>query len=364
MRTFPFTPSSSDGLLFLVTIQRGLETLRFTTANSSVSIDGTTWTPMPGSSVTNISFPSDGSPATADIGIATKSGGIVEPGDGIGGHLEGWPIALELFDSGNPSAGTFDLIPGATIGQVVETTYGAAVISINGPLNKYRSPATEHFSLTGREDLGDDRCKIPILGDKDIAAFDIARGQSFVRPDTSDGLQRVADAYGRIRAGDTVEDYNNVYFECVTAGTTDASTPPSYDYTIGNTTADGTAEFIARDAWLRAARGQATGDFTIVLDALPDSRASDATWFELGGLFIRSGALSGFEKYLIRAWTPDTLTVTLFRPISPDDIPANTQFEIHAGCDQTPTQCNSRFNNIINIRAEYFVPPPSLTQSL
>jgi len=60
----------------------------------------------------------------------------------------------------------------------------------------------------------------------------------------------------------------------------------------------------------------------------------------------------------IRAWDPVNFIATLFLPISPADIPGGTQFEVHVGCDLTPEQCNARFNNIINIRAEYFVPPP------
>jgi hypothetical protein len=70
------------------------------------------------------------------------------------------------------------------------------------------------------------------------------------------------------------------------------------------------------------------------------------------------GPLADYPKFPIRAWDPDTLTVTLFLPVSVTDIPAATAFEIAPGCDNTREMCFSRFNNIVNLRAETFVPPP------
>lgn len=351
MRSLPFTPDTSIGMPALVTITRGVQIIRFTTWPSPVTISGTTWNPVGGATVTNIQFPGDSSPATADVTVATD-GTVVSAGDGARGYLDGWPISIQLFDSGNPSSGTYDLIPNATIGNVTEHTRGLATISVNGPLNHAKGPITEHYSLTGREDLGDDRCKIPIIPD------DIGRSRAYVTANPSGGLLHVSDCYGRVRTGTagTVEDYANVYYECTTAGTT-ASTAPTYDPTVGNTTTDGTAVFTARNGWLRYARGAGTGDFTIQLTALPDSRASDDTWFVYGNLYVRSGVLDGFPKIPIRAWDHSTLTLTTFLPISATDIPSDTQFELHPGCDLTREMCNSRFDNIINLRAETFVPP-------
>lgn len=103
--------------------------------------------------------------------------------------------------------------------------------------------------------------------------------------------------------------------------------------------------------------GQATGDFTIVLDSLPDARASDATWYVLGSITVTSGPLVGFPVIAIRAWNPGTLTVTTFLPIALADIPAGTGMDLSAGCDLTRETCFAKFNNIINMRAETFIPP-------
>src|SRR5689334_4442149 len=359
MRALPFSTTQSLALPYLVTIQTGVTALRFTTYHDSVAVGSDTFSPMPGCDVTNIQFPSDGTPATCDITLMAVSGGLIEPGDGINGSLDGWPVTIEIFDLGNTAAGTFDLIPSATIGNVSEDTMGQVTLSVNGPLNRLNGPLTEHYSLTGREELGDDRCKIPIL------PADIGRSTAFVRPDIATGLLLVNDAYGRVRTGvaGTVEDYANVYFECTVAGTTD-TVAPTYDPTVGNSTVDGTATFIARDSWLRYARGQRTGDFTIQLTAMPDGRANDATWFEFGGIYVRSGPLNGFPVMPIKSWEPSTLTLTTFLPIGVNDIPANTQLEVHAGCNLTREQCQSRFSNITNLRAETFVPPSSTIDSL
>jgi hypothetical protein len=301
-------------------------------------------------------FPSDGTPSSASVNIMCQTGGVIEPGYDARGLLDGWPIKIEIVDPDNTNLGKFDMMPNSTIGNVVTDSHGLATISVNGALNKTRREVTEHYALTGREDLGDDRCKIP------ICPADIGRGVAFVRPDVATGLLHVNDAYGRVRCGSPSDDviaYHNVYFECTTAGTTDATTAPTYDPTVGNSTTDGTATFIARNAWLRYARGAAVDTFNIQLTELPDSRASDSTWYVLGGIYIRSGPLKNV-LLPVRAWDGTTFVATTFLPLTTTDIPTGTQMEIYAGCDLTREQCYSRFNNIINLRAETFVPPSNL----
>lgn len=257
----------------LITIQRGLVTIRFNTSNQDVTVDGDTWTAAPAAQITSLSYGSDGTPNNVDVQIMTAVGGLIEPGDGIRGILDGWPISIKLFDPADPGAAV-EIMPGATIGSVAENTNGTAIIAANGPLIQAGRYVTEHYALAGREDLFDARCKV------DPAGF----------------------------TNDTT--------------------------------------------------GEATGTYVVTLDSLPDVRASDPTWYVLGGLYVLSGNLNGYPKLPIRAWNPDTLEVTLFLPILEEDIPAGTTLQIHAGCDLTREMCFSRFNNIVNLRAETFVPPP------
>lgn len=350
-------PSNAEQTHALITIQRGLTTLRWNTSAEDVTIGDDTWPAEAGAIVTTIETSSDGTPINADVEIMTQDGGLVEPGDGARGILDGWPISVRFFDPTDPEGTATEMVPGAIIGSVSEDTNGIAKIETAGQLVKAGASVTEHYSLSGREDIGDDRSKIPIV------PADIGRGVAFVRTDIgAPGLQHVDDAYGRMRTDTTgtPADYANVYYECTVAGTTDGTTAPTYDPTVGNTTADGTATFTARNAWTRAATGEATGTFVVTLDALPDSRATDPTWFVNGGLYVRSGPLSGYPKFPIRAWDPDTLEVTLFLRVSEADIPAGTQLEIHAGYDGTREMAYERFDNIVNLRAETFVPPPDV----
>ncbi len=367
MRSFPFDTTASIPLAYLVTIQKALVTIQFTTWSQAITTDDSRIFPArDGAAVTGLQFPSDGSaPCNADVLVMALDGdAYLAPGDAAAGLLDNWPITIELV---SPADGTTAALIAGTVGSVVENTTGLVTVAANGPLRlAMEKPVCEHFSLTGREDLGDDRCKVPILAYPNIADGDIQRSTDYVTVDGADpdiGLLTVLSCYGRVQLGSGVDGYGDVYYECTSAGTT-AATAPTYDPTVGNTTTDGTATFTARNAWTRHARAVATDAFNLVLSSLTESRSSDVTWFVNGGLFVRSGPLNGFGRFPIRAWDPGTSTVTLFLPLNPDDVPAGTQIEIHAGCDLTREQCFARFDNIINLRAETFVPPPDLSLSL
>jgi len=368
-RLFPFDPSVAQALPALVTIDQGGAVIRFTTWGDNVINGDTLYTPWPGSDITGIQFPSDGTPANADVVLMALPNSAIKPGDATKGLLDNWPITIELFDPGQLNAGTFLLMSGI-IGSVTEDTFGMVTIASNGLLRlAAERPMTEKYSLTGREQLGDDRCKIPICLGQDITLFDIQRGQTFVPPTFNDGttgLIKVSDAYGRMRTGTAgdVEDYANLYYEAQNSGVTDATTAPTYPATIGSTVVDGSVTFIARNSWGRYVRGEALDSFNIQFTALPDSRASDATWYALGGLFIRSGTYAGSQVMTINSWDPTNFIATLFLPIEADLIPANTQFEIYPGCDQTYTMCFVKFDNIKNNRAEPLVPPPEAITGL
>jgi len=357
MRTFPFNTDQAQGLALLVVLTRGYVTTRFTSHREPVVVGGYTYAAAPGVNFSNFSFPGDGTPSNVDIKIMATTGGIITQGQATRGLFDQCPASIALFDPNDIAAGTYDILPGAYIGNVAIDDAGNTIFSINGPLRRTLRETTEHYSLTGRETLGDDRCKIP------IRPADIGRGVAFVLPSIATGLMLVNDAYGRFRSAaaspdvEAVEDYGNVYYECTVAGTTDASTAPAYPTTPGDTVVDGTVTFTCRNSWLRYARGQAIDAFTIEFAALPDARASDATWYQLGGIYICSGELKGTPVIPIRSWDPGTLRATLMSPVMPSDVPANTEMEVYVGCDLTRDMCHARFDNIINLRAETFVPP-------
>ncbi len=281
MRVFAFD-EPGPGLPCLITIQKATETITFTTWDRDVTVSDVLYVTAPSADVTGFNFPSDGTPASADVAVMATEGGLFNYGDGVRGLLDGWPISIAIFDPANLPAGASTVISGV-IGAVDEDVNGLLIIAANGPLRQAQArPLADHYSLICRADLGDDECKVDLVG----------------------------------------------------------------------------------DGWQLPATGEATGAYTIVLDSLPDGRASDETWYVDGGLFVLSGVLDGYPKLTIRAWEPGTLTLSLFLPIDPADIPAGTSFEIYPGCDRTRDMCFVRFNNIVNMRAETFVPQPDFTASI
>jgi hypothetical protein len=364
---------------YLITIQRGLLTLRWTTWPETIISDGRTFEPGAGAAVSNLSYYGDGSVAdNCDCMIAGTSDGPVYPGDGRSGVLDNWPITIEIIDPAAPSDGATIVLVGS-VGSTTEDGDNLITIAANSSLRMMQEkPLCEHYSLLGREILGDDRCKIPLLASPAIDAFDVQRNQAYNTKDGAPdvnvdlttffntGLLTVASAWARVRKGSagTVEDYANLILECTTLGTTAATSPDYSGITEGTTVTDGTAVFTARNAWTRYARGQAIDSFNVQLTALPDPRASDPAWYKLGTLLVRSGPLAGFRQMIIRGWDPGSLTVNLFLPVDTATIAADTELEISPGCDQTPAMCFSKFDNIVNIRAEPFVPPSNYTMSL
>src|SRR5437879_705890 len=109
MRAFPSGLAAAKSIHALVTIQRGLVTLRFTTWMEDVVFGGNTYTAAPGAQLTSISFMSDGTPNNADVLIMAETGGVIAPGDGVRGLLDGWPISIRLFDPVDPTGTAYNI---------------------------------------------------------------------------------------------------------------------------------------------------------------------------------------------------------------------------------------------------------------
>jgi uncharacterized phage protein (TIGR02218 family) len=146
--------------------------------------------------------------------------------------------------------------------------------------------------------------------------------------------------------------YENRLYRCITAGTT-AAEQPAYDTTIGAETTDGTAVFVAENAWSRA------GTVTEVLDrvqftaAIDEPRAADG-WFDGGVLTWETGDNAG-RAIEVKSWAQASGQITLFLPpgypIRPGDV-----FRVHPGCDKRLDTCVTRFANVLNFRGEPYVP--------
>lgn len=158
--------------------------------------------------------------------------------------------------------------------------------------------------------------------------------------------------------------YENIVYECTSPGTT-ASSAPTFDTTVSNTTTDGTVEWTARAAFVRHAWvGESPDNTTIILDSVGYAGNNDADgWYNGGALIFESGENEG-RIIEVRDWEQATRTVKLFLPAS-YVIAAGTAVRLYPGCDKRSDTCRVKFKfgvnefangNIKNFRGEPFVP--------
>jgi uncharacterized phage protein (TIGR02218 family) len=146
--------------------------------------------------------------------------------------------------------------------------------------------------------------------------------------------------------------YENIHYECITAGTT-SGTEPVFDTTEPNETIDGTVTFIARNAWTRDGYiHETTNKFNFQV-TYTEPRAIDE-WFSGGAIVIESGPNTGSVRE-IKSWVESGGLLEIFIPM-PFEITPGTKVKIYPGCDKRHTTCRTKFTNILNFRGEPFVP--------
>lgn len=344
MRSFPFTAATARGIHALLTIELFNSTLYLTTADTDITISGTTWSATGAVNITQILYTTDGTPAGADIRVAPDGTNIMA-GWGAQGRFDGRPITVEIFDIADPDSGTYDMIPGAVIGSASEDSNGQITLAVVGASSLLNGPATEIYSTTCRAKFGDDRCKIPL----DVPL--VARGTAYITQASASSWKYTRQVWVRAYQSGS---YHDLVYECTTAGTTHATVEPIYPTSAGSTVTDGTAVFTARAAKLVAATGSATDFFTIQLTATPSPVPTP-----LGNIIPQSGPLTGL-KIPIRAFDSGTNEVTLFEPYATSNFPIGTSFLIHPGCDKLATTCRDDYSNLANFRGEPYAPAANI----
>lgn len=205
----------------------------------------------------------------------------------------------------------------------------------------------EVYSPTCRADVGDSRCKIPIEPSILGRSMAVAEGEFY----------RVS-----VAPGSTSEIYGNLIYE-VTSGGVTAGSQPTYDTTIGNSTADGTATLKATTAWTRHGDIDAVTDGSNFTVNVTEARAIDG-WFNGGVLTFESGPNTGLSRE-IKSWTQTGGILSTHLPF-PDPPGIGNVFRIHAGCDKLAGTCKLKFvmsgtrdfanGNKLNFRGEDVLP--------
>jgi uncharacterized phage protein (TIGR02218 family) len=146
--------------------------------------------------------------------------------------------------------------------------------------------------------------------------------------------------------------YENRIYRCTVAGTT-AAEQPAYNTAIGAETTDGTAVFVAENAWSRAGAVIEVLDRAVFTAVIDEPRAADG-WFDGGVLTWETGDNAG-RAIEVKSWAQASGEITLFLPpgypVQPGDA-----FRVHPGCDKRLDNCAGRFANVLNFRGEPYVP--------
>jgi hypothetical protein len=333
----------------LVTITREDGTvIRIAEARTPVIIAGNTWSPLPGFNLSAVKNAVGGEAASVQLDLVMTVGGTINTYHVVDQKFDNASVQVDVIDRANPTTRGF-LFSGRIGPTVFGALHNTVTFEVRGHATKALWPFVGTFGPMCRTDLASILCRVPLLPPI------VARNTAYVTKASENGYNNV---YGRMLTGTSTPDgYQNVYFECTTAGTT-ANSAPSYNFTVGATTTDGSAVFTARNAWTRHAKVLTVlNQFNVVLDRDPDPRAVTG-WFNQGGMRMFDG-YSAARAFEIGAWTSSSRTITLYLPLGAANndtlIHAGDWLELWRGCDFTIATCANVFGNSLNFRGEpYF----------
>lgn len=318
--------------------------VRLTSHDADIVFDGNTYYADGGFDRTAISVTSQLDVDTVEIEGYLSENGVTRNAVTMG-FLNGARYRLFAVNWQAPDDGQTRLRSGR-IGEVFTGRSGRFRAELRSLADFLSQVGGEVYSPACRADLGDSRCKFPLLPDV------LGREQSV----TVGEFYRVATG-----PGTTSEVYQNRIYEVVTAGTT-ASTLPTYDTTAGNNTTDGTAVLKASEAWTRHGSVTGVASSKELIVSVTDPRNVDG-WFQDGLITFESGPNAGISRE-IKNWAA-TGTVDLFLPF-PAAPEVGNVFRISVGCNKIPETCYSKFiitgsrdfndGNILNYRGEYHLP--------
>lgn len=228
------------------------------------------------------------------------------------------------------------------LGDVQGLPSGIFTTQLNGLISILNHNIGDLYQPTCRSDVGDGKCMVPIKPQQWSASLavgtDTTQAANYVRP-----LAFTTNAHAL------------AIFVCTTPGTT-GSSEPSWNYTVGATTSDGTAVWTSLQPWMVLATVAAVTDQQNFKITYTEARAVDG-WFTDGEVTFLTGNNAG-RSLEIKNWVNATAIVTLFLPFS-GTIQVGDTLTIYPGCDKTRlgiNGCKVKFNNIINRQAEDFVP--------
>lgn len=314
----------------IVTITRRDGTIyRFTDIDTDIVVGAQTYLKSPGFETSSYTFNDKGQPVTGEIKIITADAGPIKTTELGVGLFDGATIQVSKVSFLNPGAGAMIEFTGF-LGDIGFTDGGDGVAEMRSLTSRLGDVIIENFGPNCAANLGDDRCKVPIL------PADVLRNTAYVAA----GTTRLRGDHVRVFQGGS---YNDRIYECTTAGTT-AGSAPAYTTTVDATTTDGTAVFTCRQAWTRFATIATIVNASRFTLTITEPRAVNG-WFDNGALRFATGSNAGVS-YDVRRWVQSSNTVELWTPTRAELLVGDTLY-IHPGCDKVRTSAAgcAKFSN-------------------
>lgn len=250
-------------------------------------------------------------------------------------------VRIFLVNWAAPGMGALRLRRGH-LGEVTLTGRGMFRGELRGLTQALQQEIGELYSAECRADLGDARCKVPLLPPV------IERARTYA----------VGDLV-RVPVRPAAWTYGPMVFRCSSAGVS-AAEQPVFAEGAGAATADGAATFVAEPALTRPGQVETVTARAAFTGTVEGAAVADG-WFSGGVLSWISGPNAG-RAVEVKTWRAADGAFQLFipvgYPISPGD-----QFTVTPGCDKRFATCKARFANVLNFRGEPRVPGVDSTMS-
>lgn len=338
------------------------EIKRVTTYNEDVLWSSVVWSGTPGVDLSPFTISSDGTSAALDATFAIEGNLIITEADLRNGIYGGAEAQLYILDADNRFDNAVAFIP-LTVGEVNYSDSGQARLELLGLIDKSRDIGVRIFQAACPHQFGDAGCTVPVF------PGEVERATTYV-----------VGEYVTVRDPDGT--HGNRNFRCTTAGTTHATTEPSYNFTVGGTTVDGTCVFTAEQSWTRTGIVSAIPDrfsLTItvgmgaeragggngagvadVLDVPVGRGGTDSNeggdgdamggneWFTRGLLWFTSGANAGLPAIQVRKWTEGSGVIGLWTPPLAT-VEIGDEVMVMPGCDKSLGAAGcARYDNVRN----------------
>lgn len=310
-----------------------------------MNVPSLTYSPVQGFSSSAIESKDDMSVDNMEVqGIFNSESITIE--DLRAGKFDFANVTLFVVNYEDITMGTIILRQGV-FGEVISSPQGWFKVELRGMTQLLQQLIIELYGPECRADLGDYRCTMPI--DPPVwepehtyaAVTNMVNTNCWVKG-------HVNDSYTDYRQ------YGNVIFQCTTPGES-GSTEPTWNTTLGATTSDGGVVWTCVAAWTRTGTIASVVDplnFTVTWDD-EDSRDVD-TWYQYGIMQFDTGDNAG-ASFDIKAWVKSTETMTTYVTLG---YPAQVgdRFHVSPGCDKSISTCISKFDNVLNLRGEPYLP--------